>query len=121
VEGQNLSLHPHVHCIVPGGGVTAKNKWKNAKAKGKFIFPVKAMSMLFRGKFMAQFKANMNLQGLDIPPTLISQLYRNKWVVFAKSPFAGPKGVIEYLGRYSHKTAISNYRAQIHRSRQNLV
>ena len=108
--GQNLSLHPHVHCIVPGGGVTAKNKWKNAKAKGKFLFPVKAMSMVFRGKFMAQFKANMNLQGLDIPPTLISKLYRNKWVVFAKSSFAGPKAVIEYLGRYSHKTAISNYR-----------
>ena len=108
--GQNLSLHPHVHCIVAGGGVTAKNKWKNAKAKGKFLFPVKAMSMVFRGKFMSQFKANMNLQGLDIPPTLISKLYRNKWVVFAKSSFAGPKAVIEYLERYTHKTAISNYR-----------
>lgn len=108
--GQNLSLHPHVHCIVPGGGLTAKNKWKDAQGNGKFLFPVKAMSILFRGKFMAQFKANMDLQGLVIPPEFISKLYRLKWVVFTKSSFAGPKGVIEYLARYSHKAAISNYR-----------
>jgi hypothetical protein len=108
--GQNLSLHPHVHCIVPGGGLTAKNKWKNAQGNGKFLFPVKAMSIVFRGKFLAQFKANMELQGLDIPSEFISKLYRFKWVVFTKSSFAGPKGVIEYLARYSHKAAISNYR-----------
>jgi hypothetical protein len=96
--------------MVPGGGITAKNKWKNAQGKGKFLFPVKAMSVLFRGKFLAAFKASMDLQGLDIPTEFISNLYVNKWVVFAKTAFAGPKSVIEYLGRYSHKTAISNYR-----------
>ncbi|MBK8501682.1 MAG: transposase [Saprospiraceae bacterium] len=78
--------------------------------KWQVLFPVKAMSILFRGKFMAQFKANMDLQGLVIPPEFISKLYRLKWVVFTKSSFAGPKGVIEYLARYSHKAAISNYR-----------
>ena len=108
--GQNLSLHPHVHCIVPGGGVTTKNKWINAKAKGCFLFPVKAMSPMFRGKFIAEFKVHMDLQGLDLPKEFISKLYQYKWVVYAKTAFAGPKSVVEYLGRYSHKTAISNYR-----------
>ena len=108
--GQNLSLHPHVHCIVPGGGISVNNKWKNAKAKGKFLFPVKAMSPVFRGKFIDQFKANMDLQGLDIPPEFFSKLYRNKWIIFAKTPISGPKSVVEYLGRYSHKAAISNFR-----------
>jgi hypothetical protein len=96
--------------MVPGGGITAKNKWKDAQGHGKFLFPVKAMSNLFRGKFLAAFKANMDLQGLDIPTEFVSKLYANKWVVFAKTAFAGPKSVMEYLGRYSHKAAISNYR-----------
>ena len=110
--GQNLSLHPHVHCIVPGGGITANNKWRHIKGKGKFLFPVKAMSSVFRGKFMEQFNLEMKLLGLDIPTNFIGELYRNKWVVYAKASFAGPQSVVEYLGRYSHKAAISNYRLQ---------
>lgn len=68
------------------------------------------MSPMFRGKYISQFKADMALPGLDIPAQFISKLYRHKWVVFAKNAFAGPKSVVEYLGRYSHKAAISNYR-----------
>ena len=91
--------------------MTIKNKWKNAtKAEGKFLFPVKAMSLMFRGKYLSQFKADMAMLGLDIPAHLKSKLYRHNWVVFAKNAFAGPKSVVEYLGRYSHKSAISNYR-----------
>ena len=56
--GQNLSLHPHLHCIVPGAGITKQGKWKTAKKSGKILFPVKAMSKVFRGKFVALLKKN---------------------------------------------------------------
>ncbi len=68
------------------------------------------MSPVFAGKFISQFRDTMDILGLDIPPQFISKLQGNKWVVYAKTAFAGPKSVIEYLGRYSHKAAISNYR-----------
>jgi len=102
--GQSLSLHPHVHCIVPGGGVNIKGAWQHVKlsANGKaFLFPVKQMSAVFRGKF---------IDGLKSFAAIDKALYKNPWVVYAKEPFAGPEQVIEYLGRYTHKVAISNHR-----------
>ncbi len=69
-----------------------------------------AMSPVFTGTFISQFKAHMEPMGMDIPQEFISKLYRNKWVVFANKSFVGAKGAIEYFGRYSHKAAISNYR-----------
>lgn len=105
--GQTLSLHPHLHCIVPGGGLTKQGKWKMARSKGKYLFNVKAMSITFRGKFIAALKDQLPL---EITPQLISALYKHKWVVYAKRPFTGPQSVIEYLGRYTHKIAISNHR-----------
>ncbi len=105
--GQTLSLHPHLHCIVPGGGITKQLKWKHAKSDGKYLFNVKAMSKVFRGKFIALLKEK--LPG-EIDKQLINELYKNKWVVYAKEPFNGPQSVIEYLGRYTHKIAISNHR-----------
>ena len=105
--GQTLSLHPHLHCIVPGGGLTKQGKWRTAKTNGKYLFSVKAMSKVFRGRFIAALKEKLPAQ---MHPKLVTELYKNKWVVFAKRPFNGPQTVIEYLGRYTHKIAISNHR-----------
>lgn len=104
--GQNLMLHPHVHCIVPGGGLTKNGKWKTARSKGKYLFPVKAMSKVFRAKFMALLRKDR------IPVKLqdYKACFKKSWVVYAKRPFLGPSQVVEYLGRYTHKIAISNHR-----------
>jgi hypothetical protein len=109
--GQSLTLHPHLHCIVPGGGLTGQGQWRTAKSDGKYLFNVKAMSTVFRGKFIAELKKQLPQQ---VTPALLSGLYKNAWVVFAKRPFNSPHSVIEYLGRYTHKIAISNHRLQSH-------
>jgi len=105
--GQTLSLHPHLHCIVPGGGLTPQGKWKAAKTHGKYLFPVKAMSKVFCARFMAALTKALP-DKMDYG--LVSELYKKRWVVYAKRPFNGPYSVIEYLGRYTHKIAISNHR-----------
>jgi len=104
--GQNLSLHPHLHCIVPGGGVTRAGYWKNTKSQGRFLFSVKAMSKVFRALFVAQLRKQVP----GLPQSLYDALFKKNWVVFAKKPFRNNQSVIEYLGRYTHKIAISNYR-----------
>ncbi len=103
--GQTLMLHPHLHCIVPGGGLTKDGKWKTAKTQGKYLFPVKAMSKVFRAKYVKALKAR-----IEPEKELINHLFQKEWVVYAKRPFGHPKAVLEYLGRYTHKVAISNYR-----------
>jgi hypothetical protein len=105
--GQTLTLHPHLHCIVPGGGLTPQGKWKTAKTQGKYLFPVKAMSKVFRARFIAALTKALPEKMDD---GLVSELYKKRWVVYAKRPFNGPVSVIEYLGRYTHKIAISNHR-----------
>lgn len=104
--GQNLSLHPHIHCIVPGGGLTKAGFWTPARNDGKFLFPVKAMSGVFRARFVSGLRATM--KGLD--RAFYDDLFKTSWVVYAKRPFGGPRQVVEYLGRYTHKIAISNHR-----------
>ena len=104
--GQNLSLHPHIHCIVPGGGITQAGHWKHARSRGKFLFPVKAMSSVFRARFVTALRNS--IIGLD--KSFYNDLFKTPWVVYVKRPFGGPKQVIEYLGRYTHKIAISNHR-----------
>ena len=108
--GQNLSLHPHVHMIIPGGGIAASGCWKNAKNNGRFLFPVKAMSTVFKHKYMEGFLQLLNSESKSIEPLLRETLYNKSWVAYAKQPFGGPAQVIEYLGRYTHKVAISNHR-----------
>jgi len=116
--GQQLSFHPHLHCIVSGGGIVTDNKWKDAKgsiAGGRFLFPVKAMQLVFKGKFLQALK-QMIAKGEVVMPEgtdakqLLDVVYAKDWVVYAKAPFGGPHAVIEYLGRYTHKVAISNHR-----------
>lgn len=103
--GQNLSLHPHLHCIVPGGGIDGRGNWKKQLRSNKYLFAVKALSKVFRAKYVQQLRRN----GVD-DKNLIESLFRKEWVVYAKRPFGGPRQVIEYLGRYTHKVAISNHR-----------
>jgi hypothetical protein len=106
--GQNLSLHPHIHCVVPGGGISFKGQWKQVSISenGKmFLFRVENLSKVFRGKFI-----NALQKKLPQTKTVINDLYKTPWVVYSKEPFAGPEHVIEYLGRYTHKVAIGNHR-----------
>ena len=104
--GQNMSLHPHLHCIVPGGALTKHNAWKPAKNNGKYLFNVKSMSRVFRAKYVALLRK----YNLDIPQEVYDILFSKNWVVYAKQPFNAPQYIIEYLGRYTHKIAISNHR-----------
>lgn len=103
--GQQLSMHPHLHCIVPAGSLSKAGRWKHARSKGKFLFPVKAMSVVFKARYLEHLKRRCNP-----PQSLLNTLYKKKWVIYAKQPFAHPMAVVEYLGRYTHKVAISNHR-----------
>jgi Putative transposase/Transposase zinc-binding domain len=100
--GQTLSQHLHVHCLVAAGALDAAGQW--VRSRCGFLFPVKALSAVFRGKFLAA------LGKLPTQPALLAALRAKPWVVYAKRPFAGPEQVLQYLGRYTHRTAISNER-----------
>lgn len=114
--GQNLLYHPHIHCIVPGGGLTADGKWQQSRKK--FFIPIKVLSKKFRGKFIAYFRqAKLNLCGsmsdLNIPSnfdSFVASLYQKNWITYCKPPFGDAAKVIKYLGRYTHRVAISNNR-----------
>jgi hypothetical protein len=104
--GQQLWLHPHLHCIVPGGGITKQGKWKHAKNKDRYLFSQQAMAKMYRAKFVAHLRAS----GVVISQSVGKVIFSKDWIVYAKRPFASPKTVVEYLGRYTHKIAISNHR-----------
>ncbi len=118
--GQTLNFHPHIHCVVLGGGLTKEQKFKTVK--GNFLFPVHVVSKLFRGKFMAAFKKLYKSGKLVFAGSsskfryagefqrLVELLYSKKWIPHIKETFKGAENVIEYLGRYTHRIAISNSR-----------
>jgi hypothetical protein len=119
--GQNLMDHPHIHCIVTGGGLSSdRSRWVSSR-KGFFI-PVRVISALFKGKFLDLLKKCFQSDALVFPDRIrhLKQsedferfrrpLYRKKWVVYCKPPFDGVQGVLQYLGRYTHRIAISNNR-----------
>lgn len=108
--GQTLSLHPHLHVIVPAGGFNIKGQWVNARGGGDFLFPVKALSPVFRAKYRDGLKVALAEAGIERPTSLFEQMMLRNWVVYAKEPMGDPHQVIEYLGRYSHRVAISNHR-----------
>jgi hypothetical protein len=118
---QKLGLHPHVHCVVPAGGLSPDRKrW--IKPRYAFFLPVKVLSRVFRGKFVAALQRafseeRLRFQGsltpLAQPKTFaawLRPLFRKDWVVYSKRPFGGPEYVLQYLGRYTHRVAISNHR-----------
>jgi hypothetical protein len=112
--GQNLSLHPHVHCVVPGGGIGADGTWRSCRAG--FFLPVRVLSRVFRGKFidlLRRARAAGKLIGVDDDRAfdrLIEAAVRHDWVVYAKPPFGSSRQVLKYLSRYTHRIAISNRR-----------
>lgn len=117
---QNLCLHPHLHCIVPNGGLN-NGKWQfPKKGKDNFLFPVLAMNQVFKGYFMEKILDLIKTEQLIIPENYYKQykgktawrrmLYRKDWVVFTKKPFSKSQHVIDYLGRYSHRVAITDVR-----------
>ncbi|MBL8209793.1 MAG: transposase [Bryobacterales bacterium] len=119
--GQTLQPHPHVHCVVPGGGLSVDHRqW--IRAPNHFFLPVKVLSRVFRGKFtaglkracrqdkLAFFGACRSLAEPKAFNRFLRTLFRQDWVVYAKKPFGGPEHVLHYLARYTHRVAISNHR-----------
>ena len=119
--GQTLVHHPHVHCVVPAGGLSEDGRTWRACRPG-FFLPVRVLSRLFRGKFVAGLRDAFRAGRLELHGSLaryrnatafdglLSASVRTEWVVYAKPPFDGPERVLEYLARYTHRIAISNHR-----------
>ena len=119
--GQNLSQHLHLHCLVTGGALASGGtRWRPARAS--FLFPVRALGIVFRAKFLAALQeaythdelvfaaGTAPLADRSTFAACLAQLRAIDWVVYAKRPFAGPEQVLDYLGRYTHRVAISNHR-----------
>jgi hypothetical protein len=119
--GQNLLAHPHVHCVIPAGGLAPdRTRWIHPRYP--FFLPVHVLSRVFRGKFVAGLKRRFQQHQLTFAGTLkplenekafrsfLRPLFRQNWVVYAKPPFGGPHHVLGYLARYTHRVAIPNHR-----------
>src|SRR6202049_1710602 len=118
---QKLGLHPHVHCVIPAGGLSLEHPhW--VKSLHRFFLPIHVLRRVFRGKFVAalrqafqegQLNFHGNLTCLAQPKTFaawLRPLFRKDWAVYSKPPLGGPEYVLQYLGRYTHRVAISNHR-----------
>jgi putative transposase/transposase-like zinc-binding protein len=118
---QTLGLHPHLHCIVPGGGLSPDGeRWMAASER--FLLPVRVLAPVFRGKFLAGLKqlyqegrlsltgATEELRDPFVFHNLLDRLYQKSWWVYSKPPFGGPEQVLKYLSRYTHRVALSNHR-----------
>ncbi|HNX08008.1 MAG TPA: IS91 family transposase [Bacteroidales bacterium] len=115
--GQQLCFHPHVHCIVSGGGADKNYRWHNLKKSVKYgyLFPYDVMEAVFKGYFLEKLNVMVKTKQVSLPenthwPKLKDGLYKQKWIVYAKQPMGNVSQVVEYLARYAHKVAISNYR-----------
>jgi ribosomal protein L37AE/L43A len=107
--GQNLRLHPHLHCVIPAGGFDpGYSHWVHPWYV--FFLPVKVLSRVFRGKYLALLQQALRQRRIDCPSTLVRALLKDDWVVYAKPAFGDPVHVLRYLGRYTHRVAISNQR-----------
>ena len=111
--GQNLSLHPHIHCIVPAAGLTLKGKLKHISKQGKYLYPVRMLSAVFRGKMLEKIKGQLK-QSNQLPQyqSLLDQLWKKPWVVYCEPPLGNAQQIVKYLGQYTHRVAISNHRIQ---------
>ena len=122
---RDLSFHPHLHCIVTGGGLTPDgSQWLKVRGKDDFLLPVKVVGSMFRGKFLRGLEQAWRRGELTMAGSCaeladeaafkrtLRELYRKKWVVYAKRPFGGPEQVFSYLGRYTHRVGLSNHRLQ---------
>lgn len=116
---QTLELHPHLHCIVPGGGLSLDGQRWVPTSRPDYFLPVQVLAALFRGKFLAGVKTAFQTGQLILPESLrdpagfqalVDRLYGKSWVVYSKPPFGSPEQVLAYLARYTHRVAISNSR-----------
>ena len=118
---QNLDYHPHLHCIIPSCGITSNNKWKSSPSNGDYLFNVKALGSTFKGKFLyylKQYQKDKKLKYWDLKNQKPSEFFYNlkeelfvkEWIVYSKESFKNYNSVFEYLGKYTHKIAISNSR-----------
>lgn len=106
---QTLKDHFHLHCLVPAGALSLDHsRWINARPN--FLFPVKALSQVFRGKFLALLKQTIDRRKIASTDLAIKALHQKNWNVYAKKPFGSPRTVLDYLGRYTHRVALSNDR-----------
>ena len=109
--GQNLSLHPHVHCIVPAAGLSLAGNSQHIGKGGKFLYPVTAVSAAFKKKMLDGIKRKLKKQSLwQTYQTAMNAAWNKKWVVFCEPSFGKPEHVVGYLGNYTHRVAISNHR-----------
>jgi hypothetical protein len=109
--GQNLSLHPHIHCLVPAAGYTLDGQWKNIGHSGQYLYPVHQLSDAFKGKFLDSLKRALRKQNeLVLFNEVVQQAYKSKWVVHCEPSMAGADHVVKYLGQYTHRVAITNQR-----------
>jgi hypothetical protein len=109
--GQNLSLHPHIHCIVPATGETLAGNMKNIGSGGKYLYPVTQLSLVFRGKLMESIKRNLKKQSLlQQHQSLVNAVLEKPWVVHCEPSLGKPEHVVKYLGQYTHRVAITNQR-----------
>ena len=115
-NGQDLNFHPHIHNIVSGGGINTGGKWiKEKRSNGRFLFPRRAMEKIYKGYFLDPLKkyiadGSLKHTGMATVEKILSATGQKKWNVYAKAPFGGPAQIIEYLGRYTHKVAITAHR-----------
>jgi hypothetical protein len=109
--GQNLSFHPHIHCIVPAAGYTLDGQWITIGHSGKYLYPVHQLSDAFKGKFLDSLKRALRKQNeLSLFNAAVQQAYTTKWVVHCEPSMADADQVIRYLGQYTHRVAITNQR-----------
>jgi Putative transposase/Transposase zinc-binding domain len=118
---QKLQLHPHVHCVIPAGGLSL-DRTHGIRSRPRFFLPIQVLRRVFRGKFVAGLKSAFQQEQLHLSGNLaflaepkifaswLRPLFRKDWIVYSKPPFGGPEYVLHYLGRYTHRVAISNHR-----------
>jgi len=107
--GQDLNFHPHVHCIVTGRGFDGNHCIEAKRNKNNFLFPETSLSKMYHAIFLAKIQEmTLETQGLDFG-SIVNKEDKKRWNVYAKAPFGGPSQVVEYLGRYTHKIAITKH------------
>ena len=110
--GQNLSLHPHIHCIVPAAGYTLDGRWENIGSSGNYLYPVHQLSNTFKGKFLDSLKRALRKQNeLSLFDDKVQQAYKTPWVVHCEPSLANAEHVVKYLGQYTHRIAITYQRS----------
>lgn len=109
--GQQLSLHPHIHCLVPAAGISLDGRIRRITKDGDFLYPVEQLSQTFRGKILEKVKRMLKKKG-NLQPfqSMLDKLWKKDWVVYCKKPFGNVQQIVGYLGRYSHRVAIDNSR-----------